>query len=165
MIISQIVAASEDNAIGKDNDLMWRLSADLKKFKSLTTGHCMLMGRKNYDSIGRLLPGRTSIIITRKHDFKVDGAIVVNSVEEGIKEAKKRNETELFIIGGGEIYKQTLPLSNKIYFTKVNAHYPQADTFYPELNMSEWEVVCKESFEKDDKNEHNFTFLELKRAT
>ena len=123
MKTSIIVAAASNNAIGKDNDLLWHLPADMKHFKQLTSGHCILTGRKNFESIPekfRPLPNRTNIIITRNKDLKVDTCHVFTSIQEGIDFAKSTGEQELFIIGGGEIYKQALPFASKIEFTSVS---------------------------------------------
>ena len=117
MKLSIIVAASQNNVIGKDNQLIWRLSADLKRFKALTTGHHIIMGRKTFDSIGKPLPNRTSIIITRQADYKAEGCIVVNSLEEALE--KVPADQEAFIIGGGTIYKEAIDKADKLYLTRV----------------------------------------------
>ncbi len=163
MIISQMVAVAKDWAIGRDNDLIWKLSADLKLFKEKTMGHHMLMGRKNFESIGRALPGRTSVIVTRNPDFIIDGCITVTSIEEGLELAKNNGETELFIIGGGEIYKQTLAQTDRIYLTIVDAEFPDADTHYPALNLSEWVSSEQYHASADEKNEYGFSFQLLNR--
>jgi dihydrofolate reductase len=162
MIISQIVAISENNAIGKNNDLIWRLPADLKHFKSITMGHCILMGRKNYESIGRPLPGRTTIIVTKDRNYEQKGCLVAHSIENGIELAKSLHEKELMIIGGGEIYKQTLQKTEKIYLTLVHENF-EADTFYPNLKKNEWSEVEKITHSADEKNKYNYTFKVLSR--
>ena len=162
MKISQIVAISENRAIGKDNDLIWRLPADIKHFKEVTMGHCMLMGRKNFESIGRPLPGRTTIIVTRDTNYKMEGCHVVNSIESGIELAKSLNEQELMVIGGGEIYNQTLSITQKLYLTEVHERF-DADTFYPEIDDKDWKLVEEESFQKDEKNPFDYTFKTLER--
>ena len=159
MVISQIVAVANNNVIGKDNDLIWRLPADLKHFKNITMGHCMLMGRKNFESIGRPLPGRTTIIVTRNKDYKVDGCHTVFSIEEGIDLAKSLNETELMIIGGGQIYEQSLPSTSKIYFTAVHETF-EGDTSYPTLSSDKWTLTNEENHSANEKNKHDFTFRE-----
>src|ERR1035437_8776354 len=124
MIVSLIVAVAENNVIGKDNNLPWHLPADMKYFRDTTLGHCVIMGRKNYDSIPlkyRPLEKRTNIVITRQKDFKADNCIVVHSVEEALSEAKRENESEAFIIGGADIYKQTIDVADKIYYTKIRS--------------------------------------------
>lgn len=160
MIISQIVAVAENRAIGKDNDLIWRLPADLKYFKEITTGHHIIMGRKNYESIGRPLPNRTSIIITRNKDYKAEGCIIVHSLDEALKIANQNGETEAFIIGGGEIYKNSMELTDKIYYTEVHETF-EADTFYPELDTSIWKEVSREKHFKDEKNTYDYSFVKF----
>ncbi len=157
MIISHIVAVANNHVIGKDNDLIWRLPADLKHFKNITMGHCMLMGRKNFESIGRALPGRTTIIITRNKNYKVEGCHTVFSIKEGIALAKSLNETELMIIGGGQIYEQSLELTSKVYYTEVHENF-EGDTFYPELTSDNWELQDEEFHSADEKNKLNYTF-------
>ena len=163
MKISQIVAIAENYAIGKDNDLIWRLPADLKHFKEITMGHCMLMGRKNYESIGRPLPGRTTIIVTRDSNYKQEGCHVVHSIEDGIELARSQNEEELMIIGGGQIYEQTLDQTTSIYLTVVHETF-DADTFYPKLEDSEWQEVHIDKHLADEKNKFDYTFKTLKRT-
>ncbi|MDB4834998.1 dihydrofolate reductase [Cyclobacteriaceae bacterium] len=157
MKIAQIVAVSTNLAIGKDNDLIWRLPADLKHFKNITMGHCMLMGRKNFESIGRALPGRTTIIVTRDQNYTQEGCHVVHSIDQGIELAKSLQEEELMIIGGGQIYEQTLPLTSKVYYTEVHEEF-EADTFYPKLDSLNWEVMDEVTHQKDEKNKFDYTF-------
>ncbi|GAB3204444.1 dihydrofolate reductase [Pontibacter aydingkolensis] len=160
-MVNIIVATAENNVIGKDNQLIWHLPADLKHFKQLTMGHPILMGRKTYESIGKPLPGRTSIIITRQKDFEAEGCIVAHSVQEAIEKAKELDE-QVCIIGGAEIYKQALPLTDCIELTKIH-HSFDGDTFFPEINEKDWEVVAEEKHEPDEKNKYSYTFLTLKR--
>lgn len=160
-MVSIIVATADNNVIGKDNQLIWHLPADLKHFKQLTMGHPILMGRKTYESIGKPLPGRTSIIITRQEDFRAEGCIVTHSVEEAIAKAKELDE-QVYIIGGAEIYKQALPLTDCIELTKIQHHF-EGDTYFPEIKNSEWEIVSEENHTPDEKNKYNYTFLTLKR--
>jgi dihydrofolate reductase len=157
-MLSIIVAVSENNVIGKDNDLIWKLPRDMKHFKETTTGHCIIMGRKTFESNGRPLPNRTNIIITRDKDFKAEGCVVVHSLEDAIKEAK--DDSEAFIIGGGVIYELTMPIVDRIYLTKIH-HSFEGDTFFPELNMNEWNIIEERFFEPDEKNEYPFTILTL----
>lgn len=163
MKIAQIVAISENNAIGKDNDLIWRLPADLKHFKAITMGHCMLMGRKNYESIGRPLPGRTTIIVTRDKDYRQEGCHVVNTITDGLSLARKLEEKELMVIGGGEIYEQTLLYTDKVYLTLVHEVF-EADTFYPSLENHNWVEIAVEKHLADDKNKFDYTFKTLVRS-
>lgn len=156
MTISIIVAAAQNNAIGKNNELLWHLSEDLKRFKRLTTGHSIIMGRKTFDSIGKPLPNRRSIIITRQHDLKIEGCEVVHSLDEAIQLCK--GEPEVFIIGGAEIYKQSLEKANKIYLTRVYADF-EGDAFFPEIH-STWKELHKEAF-TDEKSQLSYAFIDL----
>lgn len=162
MILSIIVAVAKNNVIGKDNQLIWRLSNDLKRFKKLTTGHSILMGRKTYESIGKPLPNRKNLIVTRNENFDVEGAYVFNSIESAIHHAKVTGEEELFIIGGGEIYKKLLPQTDKLYLTRVHAE-PEGDAFFPTIEETAWQVVNEEAHLADEKNEYDFVFVDLER--
>ncbi len=163
MIISQIVAVAENGAIGKDNDLPWRLPADLKFFKQTTLGHHMVTGRKNYESIGRPLPGRTTIILSRNPDYAVEGCEVFQNLDEAIEIAQRNGEEELFIIGGAQIYLESLPVTQKIYMTEVETSVPDADTFYPELDITEWEEVSRERHLANEKNPFAYSFVVFER--
>lgn len=159
MNIIHIVAAAENQAIGKNNRLLWRLPVDMKFFREKTTGHCVLTGRKNYESIPanfRPLPERTNIVVTRQNNYKADGAFVVESIEKGIDLAADRGETDLYIIGGGEIYKQTMHLINRIYLTRVHTIL-EADTFYPHLDPTVWRETWREEHPADEKHMFSFT--------
>ncbi len=158
--ISIVVAISENNAIGKDNQLLWHLPADLKHFKNITTGHTIIMGRKTYDSIGKPLPNRRNIIITRQKDLNLEGVEVVNSLEEALSLSK--DEEEVFIIGGAEIYKQSVAVSHRIYLTRVHQEF-EADAFFPELDDESWKEVEKEDHLPDEKNKFAYTFSTLER--
>ncbi len=156
-----IVAAAENDAIGKDNKLIWHLSDDLKRFKNLTNGHYIIMGRKTFESFPKPLPNRTHVVITRQSDYQVpEGVIVVNSLEEAINATK--SDPQPFIIGGGEIYKQALPLANKIELTRVHENF-EADAFFPEIDNSIWKETANTFHTKDDKHEHEFSFLTYER--
>lgn len=153
-----IVAAGENNAIGKDNDLIWHLSDDLKRFKSLTNGHHIIMGRKTFESFPKPLPNRTHIVITRQNEYSVpDGVIVVNSLDDAIDAARK--DKQPFIIGGGEIYKQSMALADKIELTRVHHSFEDADTFFPEIDNSIWKKVNHLTHDADEKHDYAFTFL------
>ena len=164
MIISAIVAVSENNAIGVDNDLPWHLPADLKYFKNTTMGKPVLMGRKSFDSVGRPLPGRTNIVITRNKEFYHSGVEIVYSVTEGIALAKSLNVPELFVIGGSNIYDQTKEIWDKLYLTKVNTVIENATAFFPELDWERWQLTSEEPHTKDEKNslDYNFCLYERK---
>jgi len=159
-MLSIIVAAAENNVIGKDNDLIWHLPRDLKHFKQTTSGHYIIMGRKTFESNGKPLPNRTNVIITRDKSFNAEGCIVVHSLEDAINEAK--SDPEAFIIGGGVIYEMAMPLVDRIYLTKIH-HSFEGDTYFPEIDMHEWVEVDKRVFEPDEKNKYPFTILTLDR--
>lgn len=167
MSISIIVAVAENNVIGKDNSLIWHLPADMKFFKEKTLGHCVITGRKNYESIPekfRPLPGRTNIIITRQKNYNAPGAIVVGSIEEAIKRAKETNDKEIFIIGGAEIFKQTLDLTDKIYYTKIH-HSFEGDTFFPEIDLKTWKEAARTDHNADEKNKYKYSFIEFDKIS
>ena len=158
--LSIIVAISENNAIGLNNQLLWHLPADLKHFKELTTGNTIIMGRKTYDSIGKPLPNRRSIVITRSTDLVIEGVEVVNSLAHAI-ELCKQNE-EAFIIGGAEIYEQAMPYATGIHLTKVHQSY-EADTFFPKINHAAWREINSSTYPADEKNNVAYTFSSLER--
>lgn len=161
--ITIIVAAGENNAIGKDNDLIWHLSDDLKRFKSLTNGHHIIMGRKTFESFPRPLPNRTHVVITRQKDYKApDGVIIVNNLEDALDAA--RRDPQPFIIGGGEIYKQSMSIADKLEITRVHHSFEDADTFFPEIDKSIWTEVSREYRKKDEKHAYDFTFITYLRA-
>lgn len=163
MKISIIVAKAKNNVIGKDNQLIWRLSADLQLFKSHTTGHHIIMGRKTYESVGKPLPNRTSIVITNNPDFKVpDGHLVAHSLEEAIQICIGKKLDNIFIIGGAEIYRQALPIADELMVTEVYA-MPEGDVFFPEIDNNEWKIVSTTSYLKDEKNEYDFDFVVYKK--
>lgn len=147
--ISIIVAHSRNMAIGKANALMWRLPEDLKRFKKLTTGHPIIMGRKTYQSIGKPLPGRTNIVVTRDINLEIPGCIVVYSVLEAIEKAKEFEQEEIFIIGGAEIYKEMLPLADRLYLTKVDTHV-DGDAYFPEYSNIFIKKISEESGEYEN---------------
>ncbi|WP_396147092.1 dihydrofolate reductase [Flavobacterium sp.] len=154
-MITLIAAAAENNALGKDNDLLWHLPEDFKRFKQITSGHYIIMGRKTFESFPKPLPNRTHIIITRQKEYLADGCLVVHSLEEAL-EISPQNE-EIFIIGGAQIYKQALPFADKIDLTRVHIEL-DADAFFPEFNTSEWNLVFSEKHFKDEKHQFDYTF-------
>lgn len=158
MLTSIIVAVSENGVIGKNNQLIWRLPDDLKRFKALTLGHPMIMGRKTFESIGKPLPGRTSIVITRNTDFKADGVLVAHSLEAALKAAREIEDQEVFIIGGGELYKQALPLTDKLYITEVNT-VTDGDTFFEISNPEQWEEIERTVHQADERHIFSFNFV------
>ncbi len=152
-----IAAAAENNALGKDNDLMWHLPDDFKRFKRITSGHKIIMGRKTFESFPKTLPNREHIIITRDLNYSVDfdNCVVVNSLEEALGLVQ---DEHAFIIGGGEIYKQGMDFSNAIELTRVHGTF-EADTFFPEIDTNLWEVVAEEYHPTDDRHQYAFTYL------
>jgi len=154
-MITLIAAAAENNALGKNNDLIWHLPDDFKRFKTLTSGYYIIMGRKTFESFPKPLPNRTHIIISRQKNYLPDGCYVVDSLEKAI-EMTPKNET-VFIIGGGEIYKQSLEIADKIELTRVH-HQFEADTFFPEIDVKKWQLIFEEYHPKDEKHLYDFTF-------
>src|SRR5579885_1294168 len=136
MRISIIVAMSINRVIGLNNALPWRLSADLKRFKQLTMGHCLIMGRKTFESIGRPLPGRTTIVVTRQNSFKPDGVQIAHSLEDGINQAVG---DEVFIAGGAQIYNKSIQMADRLYMTIIEKEF-EGDAFFPEINFSDWRL-------------------------
>ena len=153
-MVKIIVATSKNKVIGDSNSLIWYLPADLKRFKELTTGNPIVMGRKTYESIGRPLPNRRNIIITRDVKYDVEGCEVVNSLEEALMICNN----DCFIIGGGEIYRPSMSIADKIYLTLVHEDF-EGDTEFPEIG-SEWKMVTSQDFEPDEKNKHKYSFIE-----
>jgi len=165
MIISLIAAISENNVIGKDNRLIWHLPADIRFFMETTTGHHIVTGRKNYESIPekfRPLKNRTNIIVTRQKDYVAEGAIIVHSLQEAIHYAETHGEDELFVIGGGEIYQQCLPEADRLYITEVKASF-DGDTYFPTYNPHEWIELDRKHHPKDERHEFEFDFVILER--
>lgn len=161
--ITIIVAAGENNAIGKDNDLIWHLSDDLKRFKSLTNGHHIIMGRKTFESFPKPLPNRTHIVITRQNNYKApEGVIIVNNLEDALDAA--RRDSQPFIIGGGEIYKQSMVIADRLEITRVHHSFEDADTFFPEIDSNVWKEVHRVPHKKDEKHKYDFTFLTYVKA-
>ena len=159
MIIAAIVATDLNNAIGKNNQLLCHLPADLKFFKATTMGFPIIMGRKTYESIGRLLPGRRNIIITRSSDYRVDGAEIFHSLETALSSC---TEEKLFIIGGGEIFKQSLPLVTELYRTLIQ-HKFDADSFFPQIDPNHFRLSWEECHEADEKNKFGYCFQKWER--
>ena len=159
MIISLIAAMGKNRVIGKNNSLPWHLPAEMKFFKETTKNKPVIMGRKTFESIGKPLPNRKNIIITRDQNFMADGCTVVNSVDEALKESEGN---EVMIIGGAQIYKEFLSKANKIYLTIIDENF-DGDTFFPEYNEDEWEEIKHEIHEPDEENKYKFTILTLVR--
>lgn len=161
MIISIIVAIAENNGIGKNNQLLWHLPADLKHFKDITNGHAILMGRKTYASIGKPLPNRRNIVITRNTELEIPGVEVVHSLADAITICQDLDE--IFVIGGAEIYNQALDYCHKIYLTVVRGDF-KADAFFPVINYEHWEEVDHVTHQPDEKNKLEYTFSTLIRV-
>jgi dihydrofolate reductase len=159
-MLSLLVAVAHNGVIGRHNRLPWRLSADLKRFRALTLGHHVLMGRKTYESIGRPLPGRTNVVITRQPDFQAEGIMVAHSLEEAL--ALAAGDEQIFVAGGAEIYRQALPRVDRIYLTVIH-HDFEGDTFLFDLDKSVWRETSRVDYLPDDKNPYPYSFVELER--
>jgi dihydrofolate reductase len=159
-MLTIIAAAAENNALGKDNQLVWHLPDDFKRFKKLTSGHHIIMGRKTFDSFPKPLPNRTHVVITRQDNFRKEGLLVVNSLERAIEIAA--DDPQPFVIGGGEIYKLAMKLADKIELTRVHGTF-EADTFFPEIDENQWTLVSEEFHDKDGKHNYAFTYLTYER--
>jgi len=156
-MLSHIVAASENNVIGSMNNLPWTLPNDFKYFKNKTWGMPVIMGRKSYESLKKSLPGRINIVVTNKKDWHPADVYVANNIDDAIEKAKESDAKEIFIIGGGEIFRQTIGMVSRIYLTRVHATI-EGDTFYPEINKDQWKLVSEQAFPADDKNNYAYTF-------
>ncbi|MHA8106661.1 dihydrofolate reductase [Aquirufa sp. 5-AUSEE-100C1] len=157
-----LVAFDENRVIGKNNTLIWHLPADLKRFKALTTGHVIIMGRKTFESIGKPLPNRTTIVISRQADLQIEGAIITHSVEEAILKAKSLTREDIFIVGGAEIYALSLPLADQILVTQLHDIF-EGDAFFPEIPLDSWEVIEQERGVTDEKNAYQYSYLTYSR--
>jgi len=157
MLISLIVAASENNAIGKDNQLLWNLPNDTKFFKNTTWGMPVIMGRKTFESLKKALPGRFNIVITRQQDLHIQSVIVAKDLNDALKKSTETNCKETFVIGGGEIYKQFMKVADRIYLTRVHTTI-EGDTFFPPIDESKWKLVSNEDFKKDEKHAYDYSF-------
>ena len=160
MIISIIVAFAENNVIGKDNQMPWKLSDDLKRFKAITTGHTVVMGRKTFESLGKPLPNRKNIVLTSNPAAVPTNVITAGSLQQAIALAEP--ESELFIIGGGDVYRQALPIADRLYLTKVHTDI-EGDTYFPEINYAEWRETFREEHPADEKNQYGYTFINYEK--
>lgn len=158
-MIAAIVAMSENNVIGINNELPWHLPQELKYFKKITTGHTIIMGRKTFESIGRPLPNRQNIVVTRQSDYKAEGATVINDLEEYLSHHK---EEDLFIIGGAELFKMSFPYLDTLYITEIH-HSFEGDTFFPEFNKDEWIIESRSEAQIDEKSKIKFTYFIYKK--
>jgi len=159
-MLTIIAAVAKNNALGKNNDLIWHLPADLKRFKEITLGHHIIMGRKTFESLGKPLPNRTTIIITRNPDYIAPGCIVVNELEEAIEAAAK--DKNPFILGGAEIYKQAMSFADILDLTLVHEVF-EADAFFPDIDMSKWKEMSRQDFKADEKNKYDYSFVQYKK--
>lgn len=159
-MITLIAAAGENNELGKDNDLVWHLPDDFKRFKKLTTGHHIIMGRKTFESFPKPLPNRTHIVITRNKNYQKEGAVVVHSLDEAL--LKAQNDPQPFVIGGGEIYKVAIDTADKIELTRVYGTF-EADTYFPKIDMNKWQLISEEKHPKDNKHNYAFSYLTYER--
>jgi len=159
-MITIIAAIAKNNALGKDNKLIWHIPADLKRFKKVTLNHHVIMGRKTYESLGKPLPNRTNIIITRNANFKAEGCVVVNSLQDAIAVAKE--DKSPYILGGAEIYKQAILIADKLDLTFVHHNF-EADAFFPEIDKTIWKETLREDFKANDKNKYDYSFVTFER--
>lgn len=162
MVLSIIVAVSSNNVIGNKNQLIWHITEDLKHFKKTTLGAPVIMGRKTYESIGKALPGRKNIVITKKYNYKAEGCVLACSLEDAIRLAKESNPEEVFIIGGSSIYQQAMDLADKLYVTKIEKEY-EGDSFFPEIDLNRWDEIKKETLERGVNFEYPFSFINYQR--
>jgi dihydrofolate reductase len=166
-VIALVVAMGENRAIGKDGDLPWRLSSDMRYFRKTTLGKPIVMGRRTFESLGRVLDRRLNIILTRDPDYAVEGAVVAHDLREALdiagNEAKRAGVGEITVIGGEELFREVLPKAGRIYLTEVHAS-PKADTWFPEFDRREWREVSRESHKAGPKDDHDFSFVVLERA-
>lgn len=164
MIVSLIVAMDQSRGVGYQGKLSWHLSSDLRRFKSLTMGHHLIMGRKTYESIGKPLPGRVMIVVTKNPSFQAEGCSIVRSIDDGLQFARERGEDEVFIIGGGEIFRQALPIADRIYLTLVHAT-TEADVFFPSVNSVEWKEIESIFQRARSGDDYDHTYVLLHRQT
>lgn len=162
MKLSVLAAIGENRVIGRAGRLPWRLPAELARLKKLTTGHCLIMGRKTWESIGRPLPKRTSIVITRNADFHAPGAVVVGDFDAALAAARERGDSEAFVFGGAAIYQIALPRADRLYLTRVHAA-PSGDRWFPDFDESAWQLVSREVHPADEAHEYAFSFEEYER--
>lgn len=157
MIISMIAARAKNNVIGLNDDLPWHQPADFRFFKNTTMGHHLLMGRKTFEVLGKPLPNRISLIVTRKKDYKKKGVLVFNSIDDALNFAQEKKQGELFVIGGGEIYRTMLSRADRLYLTDINCK-PEGDAFFPDFDESEWEIADEKPYKADEKNQYDMVF-------
>lgn len=162
MIKSIMVARSDNRVIGKNNELVWHMPADLKYFRETTLGHYVVMGRKTYESVNKPLPGRTNVIITRQPNYNREGCTVVHTVEDAFSLGERDGQTEIFILGGSQIYERTIDVADRIYLTEIKAEF-EGDAYFPEIDATQWEELKREEHEPDEKNPYPYAFVVLER--
>ena len=160
--MTMIAAVADDNGLGFNNKLVWHIPRDLKHFKDLTHGHCIIMGRKTFESLPKALPHRKNIVLSRRKNITYENAVVVDTIEKAIEETKHDNKP--YIVGGGEIYKLFMNYSSYIELTRIH-HKFKSDTFFPKINMKKWEVIKRHDIKKSEKENYNYSFLTYKRKT
>lgn len=164
MKLSLIAALSSNNVIGRDNQVPWRQSTDLKRLKAMTMGHHYITGRRTYESVGKPLPGRINVVITRQEGYAPEGVTVVHSLEDAVQVAERAGETEAFIAGGAEIFRQSMHRADRMHLTRIHADV-EGDAYFPDFDdVSEWQLIDSEHFEADEKNQYPFSFLTYERA-
>ena len=159
-LLTMIAAAAENNALGKDNDLIWHISEDLKRFKRLTSGHAIIMGRKTFESMPKALPNRTNIVLTNKKDYQPEGATVVHSLEDAL--ALVKDDSQPFIIGGGEIYRLFMPYCDRIELTRVHQNF-EADVFFPEIDLNQWKEIARENIKATNEQPYHYSFITFEK--
>ena len=162
MIKIIMAAIAKNNVIGKDNDLIWHLPADFRFFKQTTKGHTLIMGRKTFESLGNPLPHRDSLVVTRNKDYTSDGITVFHSLENALAYAEKKGLEKVFILGGGEIYRQSMDIADKLIITEVHEEF-EGDTYFPEIDKDTWKEISREEHKADEKNKYDFAFVEYVR--
>lgn len=163
MKISCIVAIDKNNVIGKNNTMPWHIPADLKYFKKITSGHCIILGRKNFESIGKALPNRTNIVVTRQKNFYHSSVISISTIEHALKTAFELGEEEVFIVGGAEIYNQTTKFWDKLYLTEIQNEF-DGDTFFPKIDFSEWRLIQEIKKETSEDTPYDLVFKVYERS-
>ena len=162
MIKIIMAAIAKNNVIGKDNNLIWHLPADFRFFKQTTKGHTLIMGRKTFESLGNPLPHRDSLVVTRNVAYSSDGITVLHSLESVLAYAEKKGLEKVFILGGGEIYRQSMNIADKLIITEVHAEF-DGDTYFPEIDTEMWKEISREEHKSDEKNNYDFAFVEYVR--
>lgn len=162
MILSIIAALDDQRGIGYQNRIPWHLPGDLSRFKMITMGHHLILGRKTYQSIGKPLPGRKMVVLSRDPEYTLEGSLVASSLQEGLQIARDAGENEVFLIGGAEIYEMALPIADRMYLTEVHTT-SQADVFFPDYEPNNWLKICQQEYSADQDNPFGYTFLYLIR--